>query len=554
MVKLKVLSGPEGSPARLERDQLLYDAEHGLYDGLSVGVDFSMDPAAGDVEWNERDQVYDVLRASWRETSSTPMPAFDDARVTKVAASRNDGRKPGMPENEPEAAEPQSTPAPAGLTLNADQLTTLLSQPGAIQALVGAQQAAATPAAPTPAGGLTLSKEQVQSLIKSGGLGTLIGVPQLTPAPTQAQAEKPATVDPTRRRVTASTSVREELPYRFDRKGNLTRGTSYDFSTDLISGAQGDGEAMGRAQKFLLAQAGVFESLTAPSAEFDTDTTDVAALNPNRNRPDLWVDQKDFSYPIWDSISKGTLTDKTPFVLPKFATATGLVAAHTEGVEPTAGTYTATSQTITPTANSGKAEITREAWDAGGNPQLSGIIWRQMMKAWFEGLEAASVTMLDALTPTGITLTTGAVDDALVGEFKRAIAGLQFVRGGMTMRDLFLQVDLYQALVDAKDGDGRSLLSLIGSVNADGSVSDLFADLNLAGLRGRPAWALAATGSVAASSYLFDRANVHGWASPPQRLQFEYQVKSVEIGIWGYKALACTDLTGVREVIYDPAA
>jgi len=39
VVKLKVLDGPEGSPAKLERDQLLYDAEHGLYDGLSIGVD-----------------------------------------------------------------------------------------------------------------------------------------------------------------------------------------------------------------------------------------------------------------------------------------------------------------------------------------------------------------------------------------------------------------------------------------------------------------------------------------------------------------------------------
>lgn len=564
IVKLKVLDGPEGSPAKLQRDQLLYDAEHGLYDGLSVGVDFSMRPEDGDVEWNERDQVYDVVRASWRETSSTPMPAFDDARVTKVAASRTEGKSTvnkcatcGQ-EHAPGVACPTDSPTnqpaqPAGITLSQEQQIALLSQPGALQALVQAQQQTQKPADPTPAGGLTLSAEQVQGLIANGGLGVLLGVPQLTP-PAPAADDKPATVDPTRRRVTASTHVSEELPYRFDRAGNLMRGATYDFSTDLVSGSKGDGEAMDRAQKFLRAQEHVFTNVRAAGTSFDTDTTDVAALNPNRQRPDMYVDQKDFTYPIWDAISKGTLADQTPFVLPKFNSSSGLVAAHTQSIEPTAGAFTATAQTITPSANSGKVEITREAWDAGGNPQLSGIIWRQMLRAWFEGLEAAAVAALDALTPTAIPLTAGGgtTGQTAVSELDAAIAGLQFVRGGMRMRDLFLQIDLYKTLVGAKDNDGRPLLPRLGAVNANGQTSDLHADLDIAGLRGRPAWALAATGAVVASSYLFDRNDVHGWASAPQRLEFQYQVKSIEIGIWGYQATANTDLTGVREITYDP--
>jgi hypothetical protein len=309
---------------------------------------------------------------------------------------------------------------------------------------------------------------------------------------------------------------------------------------------------MDRAQKFLAAMADTFTSGVTRMA-LDVDMADAATLNPSRQRPDMYVDQKDFAYPVWDAISKGTLSDQTPFVLPKFSSSSGLVAAHVEAVEPTPGTFVATSQTITPSAVSGKVEITREAWDQGGNPQLSGIIWRQMTKAWFEALEAAAVTMLDALSPTGITLTTGALDDALVGELESAIAALQFIRGGMRMRDLFLQIDLYKALAAAVDGDGRKLLPLLGPVNASGQVSELFADLNISGLRGRPAWALAASGTVAASSYLFDRNDVHGWASAPQRLEFQYRVAYVDVAIWGYKALANTDLTGVREVIYDPA-
>jgi HK97 family phage prohead protease len=554
MTSFKVAKGTAG-------DEALSLAAEGVLDGLSVGVDFDMsqDTAMDD------NGVMLVQRADLRETSLTAMPLFDDARVTKVAASRTNPEGTHMDPCQqcgqthaagvacaapnPPANQIQAT---AGLALNAEQISALLAHPGALQALVTPQ----APAAPaTPAGGLTLSREQLDAIIAGGGLGVLLGVPHLTPAP--AAPERPEVVDPTRRlgatgpRPTTSTSVTEPLPYRFDREGNLTKGETYDFSRDLVAGSQGDGEAMTRASMFLQAMSDQFVAGPA-RAQFDVDTTDAAPLNPNRQRPDMYVDQKDFAYPIWDAINKGTLADMTPFVLPKFSSATGLVAAHVQGVEPTPGTFVATSQTITPSAVSGKVEITREAWDQGGNPQLSGIIWRQMQKSWFEALEASAVTLLDGLTPTGITLTTAAVDDQLTGELEAAIAALQFVRGGMSMRDLFLQVDLYKALAAAVDGDGRKLLPMLGAVNANGTVSELFADLNIAGLRGRPAWALAASGTVAASSYLFDRANVHGWATAPQRLQFEYRVAYVDVAIWGYKATASTDDTGIREVIYDP--
>ncbi|MEQ4301586.1 phage portal protein [Plantactinospora sp. B6F1] len=547
VVKLRVLDGPEGSPAKLERDQLLYDAAHGLYDGLSIGVDFSVDPEVGDVEWHEKDKVYDVKRASWRETSSTPMPAFDDARVTKVAASRT-MKESGMPEET--EAQPQTTPPDAGgnLNLNQDQITALLSRPGAIQALVAAQQPQRPEQAEKPAGALTLSAEQVDGLIKAGQLGTLLGVPQLTPAsrPEQDQ-ERRATVDPTRR--TATLSVSEPAPYRFDREGNLTRG-AFDFSTDLVAGSKGDRTALERAQVFVRKQ---FEQIMG---QFDTDKADVAALNPNRNRPDMYVDQLSYRYPVWEAINKGTIADSTPFVLPKFNSASGLVSNHTEGTEPTAGTYTATSQTITPTAVSGKVEVTREAWNQGGNPQLSGIIWRQMLKAWFESLEAAAVAVLDAATPTAIALTAGGgtTGQTLASELTAAFARLQFVRGGFSMTDLFTQVDLYLALVGAKDNDGRPLFPVLGPSNTSGQSRGRYSAIDVAGVAALPSWALAATGSVVASSYLLDRESVHGWASAPEQLQFEYRVAYVDVALWGYKATAITDVNGVREITYDPVA
>ena len=547
VVKLGVLSGPEGSPIRAERDQLLYDAQHGLYDGLSIGVDFRLDPKFGDVEWNDKDQVFDVKRADWRETSTTPMPAFDDARVTKVAASRTAiVKESGMPEKDESTETQTKPPAAGGVTLNQDQLTAVLTRPGAIQALVAAQQSQQPTGPAVPDGGLVLSAEQVDGLIRAGQLGALLGVPQLTPAPRQ-EPEQRATVDPTRRTVAAS-QVREELPYRFDREGNLTRG-SHDFSTDLIEAYRGDSAAMDRATNFVRSQ---FRDQM--SAKFDTDKADVAALNPNRQRPDLYVDQRTFRYPVWESISKGTLADATPFVLPKFSSASGLVADHTEGTEPTAGTYTATSQTITPTAVSGKVEITREAWEQGGNPQLSGIIWRQMEKAWFEALEAAAVAVLDAATPTAIALTAGGgtTGQTLAAELEAAMAALQFVRGGFAMDTGFAQIDLYKALVAAKDGQGRPLYPVLGPANANGQTQSRFGAVNVNGTLFYPAWALAATGSVVASSYLFDRESVHGWATAPNRLQFETRVAYVDVAIWGFKATAITDVSGVREITYDP--
>jgi hypothetical protein len=356
-----------------------------------------------------------------------------------------------------------------------------------------------------------------------------------------AEPERPAVVNPTR--PTATAFVSDPAPYRFDHKGNLRPG-SHEFSSDLILGLRDkDKAAEARALGFIQAQ-------------FDVITTDINELNPTRQRPELYVDQRSFRYPVWDAISKGTLTDITPFAFPKFSSAADLVAAHTEGTEPSSGTFVTTSQTVTPTAISGKAKISRETWDQGGNPQIGNLIWQQMLKGWYEALEAAAVAVLDAASPTQIDFsgTPGLANDDLDQALTAAFAGLQFVRGGFTMDNMFTQIDLYKALVAATDQDGRRLYPALGPTNANGTVRSRFGALDINGVVALPAWALAATGTVAASSYLFDSASVHGWASTPQRLTIdETEVANVYIGIWGYKATAISDINGVREIVYDPA-
>lgn len=534
----KVARGDDG-------DRALALAEDGVLDGLSIGVDIV--DAVPDP--NNRGVLL-VRRAVLREVSLTAMPAFDDSRLTSVVASRDEGVTMTDATTEPQApAAPAAAPdtgEQGGLTLNQDQVTALLARPGALDALIQRPAAPAEPA--TPPGALVLSADQVDGLIRSGGLATLLGVPQLGPTRTE-QAEQRTTVNPNRPK--ASVSLTEEAPYRFDRQGNLSRGR-FDFSTDLIAGSQGDAGALERAQAFMREQ---FDS-HASHAQFDVDKADVSALNPSRNRPDMYVDQREFRSPIWEAINKGTIADSTPFVLPKFSSASGLVSNHTEGTEPTAGTYVATSQTITPTAVSGKVEVTRESWEQGGNPQLSSIIWRQMVRAWYEALEAAAVAVLDAATPASIALTAGGgtTGQTLDAELTAAFAQLQFVRGGFSMTDMFAQIDLYKALVAAKDTTGRRLYPALGPSNASGVARSRYAAIDVNGVTALPAWALAASGSVTASSYLFDRDSVHGWASAPQRLQFEYRVAYVDVAIWGYKATAITDINGVREITYDPVA
>jgi HK97 family phage prohead protease len=482
-----------------EGDKVLSLAEDGVLDGFSIEANFAKDGSS----W-ARDPDDDLVRvvrsAQLVGVAITASPAYDDARVSSVAATRKDNtvtkttvdpNAKGEVENKDNAGEVQ---------LTAEATTAFTAAVEAFNGLTG---------------GLT---EAVQNLVQVQ----------------QTNGEGPAVVDPTKRMF----QVNEEKVYRFD--GTMGK---HDFSQDIIKGAKGDYESLSRAQTWISQHFG---------AAF-VDTTDVATLNPVRQRPDMYVDELQFPTPLWDSIRKGTIEDNTPFVLPKFASDSGLVGDHTEGVEPAAGTFVTTSQTITPSPVSGRVEVTREAWDQGGNPQLSTLLWRQMNRKYFEALEEAAAALLESISATEIVLTVAAVDEALASEVKSALAALHFVRGGFRFRDFKLEQGLYTALADATDSNGRPLFPVLGAQNTDGTMGQFFGAINIAGLAGQPAWALPFTDGAANSSYLYDREDVHGWASNPQRLDFQYRVAFVDVAIWGYKALAATRESGVRRIEYDNA-
>ena len=534
--KLSVLGGPEGSPTLIARDQLLHDAQHGLYDGLSVGVDFSLYPEDGDVVFHEEDQVYDVVRASLREISTTPMPAFTDARVTKVAASLTGGTMYCQ------HCGKQHAQGIACATFAA-QLTAATPPPAApTQPVIPAQGGApAAPPAPTP----PPSSGDIAATFAA--FAQWLAAHQSGAAPTNG----PVLVDPSGR---ALFQVVEPPPYRFDRKGNLGRG-SHDFSSDLVAGFKdGDQAARDRAETFATEAftSGNVGRLDPPTEAFAITPANVTNLNYPANRPDLYVDQMDYLYPMYDGTFSGTLTEVTPFVVPKFGTSSGLVADHITGTEPTPGAFTATAQTITPSAVSGKVEVTREAFDQGGNPQMSGLIWRQMTRGWYEALEAFVQAQLtaNAASITDIVVGVSTADSILDQSLTGAILPLQYIRGGNRYSKVYTQVDLYTAMGKAKDANGRRLYPSLGAQNAVGMADPRWAYIAAHGMTWVPAWATAASSASATSSWMFDPDAVHLWASAPQRIDMQWRVAWVDIGLFGYKAFAITDFTRTRELVY----
>lgn len=485
-------------------DEALALADAGALDGMSVGVDiheYSVD--------TETD-VTTVTKATLREISLTPFPAFDSARVDKVNL-HSQNRSTTMTT----VADNGTTPAAAapGPDLEAR-----------FAAILDAKLAQVANPAPIPTG-MSLPEDFATQL--SASLSAAIS------EAVAAQVEVRETVNPVRE---AAFEVVEALPYRLD--GG--RG-EHEFSSDLFASIRhNDGAAKQRLQTFM--------------KEAFVSKANVASLNPSRQRPDLFVDEKDYSTPLWDAVNKGMIEDSTPFILPNFTSASNVIADHTEGTEPTAGTYVTGSQTITPAPMSGKFPLVREIVDQGGNPQLSQIIWAKIRRAWSEALESKVATLLNASSASTITVTTAAVNKALAKEFRVKLAALQFVRGGFRFNALPLHVDLYTAMIGAEDDTGRPLFPFIeGSAANAGSVDAAWGAIRAAGLVGVPSWALGATGSVSANSFLFDRADVSGWATEPRDLNLADQdVANVYIGVWGYQATAVTDVTGVRKLAYDP--
>lgn len=447
----KVADGPRG-------DEALALAQSGVYDGLSVSL--------------YKPEGKDKFHLS--HVALTAEPAFDEARVTKVAAT---------------AAADHNT---EGARAMGDQ-TTETEAPAAQDF--------------TP----------VTDAIKEGFAALNL---------------------PPRETVAAGDGVqREESPYRF----NGTRG-AYDFSTDLFGALSGQGEGMARVQDFIR------ETFAGVS------TGNVNDVNPTGYRPDLYVDYIEKDAPVYSAIQSGSINDATPFVVPKFSSSSDEVADHVEGTEPANdATFVTDAGTVTPAALSGRAVINREVVDAGGNPVVSALIWKQMNRKYAEALETKAAALMNsgAFAELGAAIAAGTADEALLAAFKKGLVGANFIDGSGSWNFALGHRDLYSGLAGANDTTGRPLLPVLSSVNADGSAGGKFRALDIGGYAMLPAGSLGAT-ETNMKSYIGDSDGVLFVNSAPKRIDLAETVATVSFGLFGYWAGAVLDAARIRKITYDP--
>lgn len=509
-----VAPGPDGDAVLDNADA----SKGGTWRGLSVGLGKGGKFRLAD------DGVYESEHPSpIVHVTITPSPAFEDSRVLEVAASAAPDNEGGPQMGDTQAAETLE----AAFTTEGTDVLELAFTTQTLDATPPAPEKPAEPEKPAPATPPAPEKPEAPAFTGEGLQALTEAMTGLTE---QLTAAEQARVDAPGSPAFASAKVDEEPLYRFDG----LRGKR-EFSTDIKAAfTLGDSEARQNLQEFL-------------AAAFAVTQAGVSSVNPQRYRPELYVDYIEKAAPVYTAIYSGGLSDNTPFVIPKFGSANGLVGNHTEGVEPTPGTFTTTSQTVTPTPVSGRAEIPREIIDAGGNPQVSGLIWRQMNRAYAEALEAEAAAVLNAATVLELEAALTA-STSLAGDLNAQLAGVPFIDGGDLM-DFFLgHVDLYKALGGEVDGTGRPMFPTLSPSNAAGRAAAKFRRIDVDGWELVPAKTLGAT-AVNSKTYLGYSDAVHVWNSAPAQIQYE-QVANVNIGLFGYKASAVTQSALLRKITY----
>lgn len=349
----------------------------------------------------------------------------------------------------------------------------------------------------------------------------------------------------------AQFAVTEEPVYRFS--GTTPAPSGHDFATDMLAAANGDGAALVRLREFTA------EHLSGP--EFVT-TTGTASVNPPQYRPDMFMGQAPIpASPMFDTFSKGTIKDVTPFFHTKLdRTATTVaVANHTEGVEPTlTDLVTASGATVTPAPVSGRVHITREVADQGGNPQVSALVWAEFERSYKIALETKTVALVTAAAASITSLTSAiaaGANGAVAGlAIEEGLLGLQFLADGARFTKAFGHVDLYKALA-VYEVDGEKRYPIINPANRSGITGDKYSFIDIAGYRMHPGTSLGATSAGASLSYVADPNAVHVWNSGLTRLdKLQEKVEGWDLGVFGYFAGLVYDVSGLRKISYDPTA
>jgi len=337
-------------------------------------------------------------------------------------------------------------------------------------------------------------------------------------------------------------------------------GSPHSIVRDTFNArANGDPEATDRLRKFAAQQAEI--------AKFATVNRTVGAnVIPPGYRPDLYVPQLFQGRPLFDMLSKGTLTDATPFTIPKFGSASGATADHVEGTNPADGTLTLGSVTVTPGAVSGRFRITREIIDSS-NPAIDAIAMAAMRESYSQQTEGKVYTALNGSTGQGGTITsgfvpsgaavvtatgvgsTGAAGVALLDTLRDQLVAYPFRRFAAPNR-LALAQEAATQLAKAKDTSGRPLLPRLAAMNAVGNVDTLNQAFDVDGLPGVPAWSMTGNAAGDADTLLWNAQDVWAWESAVSTFRYEEVAgpANVDLVLFAYFAVAVVRASGISAV------
>jgi len=535
----KVARGPDG-------DRALNLAEDKVLDGFSIEVDF--DEEKGD-SWQpdpSDESVRLVRQASLRGTALTGMPAFDDARVTGVKASRTGVQmkctKCGL-EHAADAA-CASAPGSGTVSLEAGEFTKFMG--GLAERIAESHQ--------------TLTSQLTSSIGESISAGMKAALENLH----DPQNDGPQPV-----RAARFTVTREAPVYTLDGRGaSLVRDAWY-------AQREHDTDAQERLRRFHKQTAEVQTLVASHVAfaaqqriNFATVTTGTAAeVIPPGYRPDLFVPQLQQDRPLVNSVARGTIANATPFTVPVFASATGMTDDHSQGNAPAEGTILFGTKTVTPGAISGKLPLTREIVDSA-NPAIDQIALASMRESYAQQTEVKLYTVLNGADGAGGVITSGFVPSGaqastvnvgtdadltgaiLVRHLRGRLARYPFSRFAAPTMALMGQ-NATALLADAVDTTGRSLLPSIGAQNASGLGNAVTQGWSVDGLPHVPAWAM--TGVAAGDSQVLQLAMPDVWVWESPVLSFRFEEKSgpqiIELALFGYfgaHVLRPVGLSGVR--------
>lgn len=526
----QVARGPKG-------DEILEMAEDGILDGFSAGPLIQADG------WRfatDDRTVRDVFNSHLAETTITAMPAFDDARVLHVAAMM---RPPTAPDPEGQMADNNDKPTEG----NGSTAITLESPQAAFEHFEAEMEkrfSAIGDSIGTTLGTAVEKMGEAHNKVISDAL-----------AASFARLEGPQAVVDQQFAAARLKVVSEPPVYRFD---SDPRGASLvkDF---WRAQTERDGDAIERLRTFQAQQRDMVSLLqrmppqaralfASGGTNFDVTTGNAGQVIPPGYRPDLFVNELRRGRPIVSSFSRGTISDATPFTVPRFVSSSTATADHVEGTNPSEGSMTLDSLTVSPGAISGRFDLTREIVDAS-NPAIDAIALATMRESYNRQTEQKAYAELNVNANIGVSVDADLSDLTSVTPATQATARKLALDN---TRDLLVRYPftrfaspdfaimgqlISQAFGNAQDTTGRPLLPSIGATNTAGVGNAVDQGWYVDGLPFRPAWAF--TQNVGDEAAVIGNSNdVWAWESPLLTFRFEEKQGPavIEMALFAYFA------------------